>query len=92
MVASVASADCFSVTVPLSSVDVVLTARATGYAIEARVTTVARTGVEMEALVAVSAAALTLYDMLKAVDRGMVIGPVQLREKRGGRSGEYRRG
>jgi cyclic pyranopterin phosphate synthase len=76
---------------PLTSVEVDLTARATGYAIEARVSTVARTGVEMEALVAVSAAALTLYDMLKAVDRGMVIGPVQLREKRGGRSGEYRR-
>jgi cyclic pyranopterin phosphate synthase len=45
----------------------------------------------MEALVAVSAAALALYDMLKAVDRGIVIGPIQLREKRGGRSGDYRR-
>ena len=50
-----------------------------------------RTGVEMEALVAVAAAALTLYDMLKAVDRAMVIGPIRLLEKRGGRSGEYRR-
>jgi cyclic pyranopterin phosphate synthase len=57
----------------------------------ARVATVGRTGVEMEALVAVSAAALALYDMLKAVDRGIVIGPIQLREKRGGRSGDYRR-
>jgi cyclic pyranopterin phosphate synthase len=45
----------------------------------------------MEALVAVSVAALTLYDMLKAVDRGIVIGPVLLSEKRGGRSGTYRR-
>ena len=45
----------------------------------------------MEALVAVAAAALTLYDMVKAVDRTMVIGPVQLVEKRGGRSGHYRR-
>ena len=63
----------------------------TAYRIRARVGTVARTGVEMEALVAVSAAALTLYDMLKAVDRGMVIGRIRLIEKRGGRSGEYRR-
>jgi cyclic pyranopterin phosphate synthase len=76
---------------PLTSVEVDLRPRATGYAIEARVSTIGRTGVEMEALVAVSAAALTLYDMLKAVDRGMVIGPIQLREKRGGRSGDYRR-
>jgi cyclic pyranopterin phosphate synthase len=45
----------------------------------------------MEALVAVSGAALTLYDMLKAVDRSMVIGPIVLVEKRGGRSGVYRR-
>src|SRR5690606_29176268 len=77
---------------PITSVDVTLTARSTGYAIEARVSTVGRTGVEMEALTAVSVAALTLYDMLKAVDRGMVIGPIQLREKRGGQSGDYRRG
>ena len=59
--------------------------------IEARVRTRARTGVEMEALTAVTAAALTLYDMLKAVDRGMVMGEFALWEKRGGRSGVYRR-
>ena len=59
--------------------------------IEARVRTRGRTGVEMEALTAVSVAALTLYDMLKAVDRGMVIGEIALWEKRGGRSGVYRR-
>ena len=59
--------------------------------IEARVTTRARTGVEMEALTAVSAAALTLYDMLKAADRGMVLGEITLWEKRGGRSGVWRR-
>lgn len=59
--------------------------------IEARVRTRARTGVEMEALAAVSVAALTLYDMLKSVDRGMVIGEITLWEKRGGRSGVYRR-
>ena len=59
--------------------------------IEARVSTRARTGVEMEALTAVTAAALTIYDMLKAVDRGMVMGEFALWEKRGGRSGVYRR-
>ena len=59
--------------------------------IESRVRTRGRTGVEMEALVAVTAAALTLYDMLKSVDRGMVMGELALWEKRGGRSGVYRR-
>ena len=59
--------------------------------IEARVRTRARTGVEMEALTAVAVAALTIYDMLKAVDRGMVLGEIALWEKRGGRSGLYRR-
>jgi len=57
----------------------------------ARVRTQGPTGVEMEALTAVSVAALTLYDMLKAADRGMVIGEIALWEKRGGRSGVYRR-
>ncbi|HEY2955884.1 MAG TPA: cyclic pyranopterin monophosphate synthase MoaC [Candidatus Eisenbacteria bacterium] len=59
--------------------------------IESRVRTRGRTGVEMEALTAVMAAALTLYDMLKAADRGMVMGEFALWEKRGGRSGVYRR-
>jgi cyclic pyranopterin phosphate synthase len=59
--------------------------------IEATVRTRARTGVEMEALTAVAVAALTLYDMLKSVDRAMVIGDIALWEKRGGRSGLYRR-
>jgi cyclic pyranopterin phosphate synthase len=59
--------------------------------LEARVSTRARTGVEMEALTAVMVAALTLYDMLKAVDRGMVMGEFALWEKRGGRSGITRR-
>lgn len=59
--------------------------------IEARVETRGKTGVEMEALTAVSAAALTIYDMVKAVDRGMVIGAIRLEEKRGGRSGPWRR-
>jgi cyclic pyranopterin monophosphate synthase len=58
--------------------------------IRAEVFAIDRTGVEMEALVAASVAALTLYDMLKAVDRAMVIGPIRLLEKSGGKSGEYR--
>jgi cyclic pyranopterin phosphate synthase len=76
---------------PLTHVDIELEPRPRGYRIVARVGTVGRTGVEMEALVAVSVAALTLYDMLKAVDRTIRIGPIALREKRGGRSGDYRR-
>ncbi len=60
-------------------------------AIEATTRVTARTGVEMEALVAVSVAALTVYDMCKAVDRGMQIGAIRLEEKQGGRSGHYRR-
>jgi len=59
--------------------------------IEAQVTTVSRTGVEMEAMTAVSVAALTIYDMCKAVDRAMVLTDVRLVEKRGGKSGVYRR-
>src|SRR5207247_10982362 len=76
---------------PLSGVDVELTPRARGYDIEARVRTSAQTGVEMEALTAVAIAALTVYDMLKAVDRAMVIGDIRLMFKSGGRSGTYRR-
>ena len=59
--------------------------------IEATARVTARTGVEMESLVAVTAAALTIYDMCKAVDRAIVIDRVQLEEKQGGRSGVYRR-
>ena len=59
--------------------------------IRATVEAVDRTGVEMEALHAVSAAALTIYDMLKSFDRGMEIGPARLVEKSGGRSGDFRR-
>ena len=68
-----------------------LDASSSSVGIEARVRTRGRTGVEMEALTAVTVAALTLYDMLKAVDRGMVMGEFALWEKRGGRSGTYRR-
>jgi cyclic pyranopterin phosphate synthase len=76
---------------PLTHVSVELTPIRQGYGIEAHVRTSAQTGVEMEALVAVSVAALTIYDMVKAVDKEMVIGDICLLEKRGGRSGEYRR-
>lgn len=60
------------------------------FRIEADVRLTGQAGVEMEALVAVSVAALTLYDMLKAVDKGMVIGAVRLEEKSGGKSGNWR--
>jgi cyclic pyranopterin phosphate synthase len=59
--------------------------------IEATVQIEAKTGVEMEALTAVSVAALTVYDMCKSMDRGMTIGPIQLEEKSGGRSGHWHR-
>ncbi|HVK77812.1 MAG TPA: cyclic pyranopterin monophosphate synthase MoaC [Kofleriaceae bacterium] len=73
----------------ISGVEVDITLTKGGARITATVSAVDRTGVEMEALTAVSVAALTLYDMVKAVDRGMVIGPIQLDEKRGGRSGRW---
>jgi cyclic pyranopterin phosphate synthase len=76
---------------PLSGVDVELTPTPRGYDIEARVRTTAQTGVEMEALTAVAVAALTVYDMIKAADKTMVIGDIRLEFKAGGRSGTYRR-
>lgn len=76
---------------PLSHVSIELTPTRHGYTIEGRVRTTAQTGVEMEALTAVSVAALTIYDMVKAVDKEMVIGDICLMEKTGGRSGHYRR-
>jgi cyclic pyranopterin monophosphate synthase len=77
--------------IALSYVGVEVVPTRSGYAIEARVRTSAQTGVEMEALTAVAVSALTLYDMVKAVDKSMVIGDICLLEKRGGKSGEYRR-
>jgi len=80
--------------VPLDGVDVELVAEPGEACIRCRATARchARTGVEMEALTAVSVALLTVYDMLKAVDRSMELGPVRLVEKRGGRSGHWVRG
>jgi cyclic pyranopterin monophosphate synthase len=75
----------------LSFVDVQVTVVAGGVAIEATAATVAGTGVEMEAMVAASIAALTVYDMTKALDKGVRIREVLLVRKSGGKSGEYRR-
>ena len=75
----------------LSHVDVELIPTRRGYRIESRVRTTAQTGVEMEALTAVAVAALTVYDMVKAVDKAMVITDIVVVEKTGGRSGTYRR-
>ena len=75
----------------LSHVDVELLPRRDGFVIEARVRTDAKTGAEMEALHAVAVAALTVYDMVKAADQGMVIGEMVLVRKSGGKSGSYAR-
>ena len=75
---------------PLSHVDVDLIPTRRGYRIDSRVRTTAQTGVEMEALTAVSVACLTVYDMAKAIERGMRIGGIRLVEKSGGKSGRYR--
>src|SRR5688572_4909015 len=75
----------------LSHISVDLMPTKDGYAIESRVRIAGQTGVEMEALTAVAVAALTLYDMVKAVDKSMVIGDIELIEKKGGKSGHYRR-
>ncbi len=77
--------------VPLSHVAIELEPTASGLHIESRAESVAPTGVEMEALTAASVAALTVYDMLKAVDRGITIETIRLLEKRGGKSGTYKR-
>jgi cyclic pyranopterin phosphate synthase len=75
----------------LTGVDVDLKVKGTGVVITATVRAFDRSGVEMEALVAVSAAALTIYDMCKAIDRGMAISEIRLDEKRGGKSGTWKR-
>ena len=76
---------------PLSHTSITLEALADGYEIEATVRTSAQTGVEMEALHAVAVAALTIYDMIKAIDTRMVISDIRLMEKRGGQGGDFRR-
>ncbi len=76
---------------PLSFVDVITEMRANGVLIRATVSTAGPTGVEMEAMTAASIAALTIYDMCKALDKGIVIREILLERKSGGKSGDYRR-
>jgi cyclic pyranopterin monophosphate synthase len=76
---------------PLTHIDVQATLEDSGVALEAEVSTNAQTGVEMEALTAVSVAALTVYDMCKALEKGMTITDVRLESKTGGKSGDYER-
>jgi cyclic pyranopterin phosphate synthase len=74
------------------SVELALDAALPGVRVEAVARTIGKTGVEMEALTAVSVALLTVYDMAKAMDRAMVIGDISLAEKSGGVSGDFARG
>jgi cyclic pyranopterin phosphate synthase len=76
---------------PLAHVDVQMRLCENGVAIASTVSTTALTGVEMEALMAASVAALTVYDMLKALDKGIEIREIVLQRKSGGKSGDYRR-
>ncbi len=76
---------------PLSHVDVEMRLCENGVAITTKVVTTAETGVEMEALVAAAISALTIYDMLKGIDKGIEIREIALEGKSGGKSGEYRR-
>ncbi len=76
---------------PLSSVDVDMRLCENGVTVTSRVKTAAETGVEMEAMVAASVAALTIYDMCKALDKGIEIREIVLEHKSGGKSGDYRR-
>jgi cyclic pyranopterin phosphate synthase len=76
---------------PLTHADVRAELRDDGVHIEAEATTTAQTGVEMEALTAASVAALTVYDMCKAVEKGMTITDIRLEEKTGGKSGDWTR-
>jgi cyclic pyranopterin phosphate synthase len=77
--------------IPISGIDVEITQVDDGARVEVTVRTNAPTGVEMEAMTAAAIGAMTLYDMVKGVDRGAVIGPVRLLAKSGGRSGEWTR-
>jgi cyclic pyranopterin monophosphate synthase len=80
---------CHQIPLEVVEVDFTRVPQRSELAIQARAVTQARTGVEMEALVAATVAALTVYDMAKAIDRAMVIGAVRLIRKTGGRSGDF---
>jgi len=77
---------------PLTHIEVETKVVKDGIEVRATAATTAQTGVEMEALTAASVAALTIYDMCKALDKGIVIGEIRLEKKTGGKSGEYSRG
>jgi cyclic pyranopterin phosphate synthase len=81
---------CHPLSLSLVEIDISTNAKPPGVTVRARVKTAGPTGVEMEALTAVSVACLTIYDMVKAAERGMRIEGIKLIEKRGGRSGHYR--
>jgi cyclic pyranopterin phosphate synthase len=81
---------CHPLAITKAKVDLAVSRDPVGISVRAEVKVAGQTGVEMEALTAVSVACLTVYDMLKAADKGMVIGPVRLLEKSGGRSGLWR--
>ena len=83
---------CHPLAIAKATVDFELSRNPIGVKVQAEVKVSGQTGVEMEALTAVSVACLTIYDMLKAADKGMVLGPIRLIEKTGGRSGTYRAG
>jgi cyclic pyranopterin phosphate synthase len=82
---------CHPISLTDAGVDIEADRSLPGLRVRAWASTTGRTGVEMEALTAVSVALLTIYDMAKAIDRGMEIGSVRLTEKRGGRSGDWER-
>ncbi|MBN8605466.1 MAG: cyclic pyranopterin monophosphate synthase MoaC [Caulobacterales bacterium] len=83
---------CHPIALSSLKVDVTPDDTLPGFVVTARARTIGQTGVEMEALTAASLACLTLYDMLKAIDRGMIVEGVCLLEKHGGASGSYMRG
>jgi cyclic pyranopterin monophosphate synthase len=83
---------CHPLAISQVEIDLAPDAKLPGIVVKARIKVAGRTGVEMEALTAVAVACLTIYDMVKAVDRGMRIEGIRLIEKRGGRSGHYRAG
>ena len=81
---------CHPLAITKAAVDLALQQSPPGVRVTAEVRVAGQTGVEMEALTAVAVACLTIYDMLKAADKAMVLGPIRLLEKTGGRSGTYR--
>lgn len=82
---------CHPVALTNAAVDLELDPLLPGVRVSASASTVGKTGVEMEALTAVATALLTIYDMAKAMDRGMIIGEIALAEKSGGQSGDWKR-